>query len=353
MDATVPAEDKLGFPFPNPPAEGDALEVAPGILWMRLPLPMALNHVNSYALDDVDGWTIVDTGIGSKRSIAIWQALIDGPLGGRPVRRVLVTHHHPDHVGMAGWFQTEHGAELLMTRTAWLFARMLSLDAQERPTAEMLAFWQGAGMDPEILAERRNSRPLNFSDALIPMPLGFRSIAEGDRLHLGQRDWTVRIGNGHAPSHATLWSDDGLVLAGDQMLATITPNIGVYATEPEADPISDWLEACERLARFATHDQLVLPGHKLPFTGLPLRVAQLVASQTDALDRLVEFFQTPATASDCFPALYQRKIRDAEYGLALVEAVAHVNHLHRSGCLSRTRRGDGAWLWQTVPPSGA
>ena len=156
----------LRYPWPEPPAEGQATEVAPGVLWMRLPLPMKLDHVNVYALDDGASWTIVDTGFASKRSRAIWRSLLDGPLAGRPVTRVLVTHHHPDHMGLAGWFQTEFGAELLTTRTAWLFARMLTLDEQAVPTAETLAFYRGAGMDPDILDRRTVERPFNFAEAV-------------------------------------------------------------------------------------------------------------------------------------------------------------------------------------------
>ena len=161
------------------------------------------------------------------------------------------------------------------------------------------------------------------------------------------RSWTVRIGNGHAPEHATLWSDDGsLVIGGDQLLPTISPNLGVYATEPDADPVADWLEACERLKLFASDAQLVLPGHKLPFTGLPQRMRQLIDNHHGALARLSDYLVKPHTAVECFGALFKRKIGPDEYGLALVEAVAHINHLDHIGQLTRTRRADGAWLWQ-------
>ena len=141
----MPAAADIRHPFPSPPAECEGIEVAPGVLWLRLPLPMALDHVNVYALDDGTGWTIIDTGMDSRRSRTLWQGLLDGPLAGRTVTRVIVTHHHPDHVGLAGWFQSQ-GASLLMTRTAWLLSRMLVLDEQALPTAEQIAFWRAAGM---------------------------------------------------------------------------------------------------------------------------------------------------------------------------------------------------------------
>lgn len=341
------AETALRYPWESPPAPGAAIEVAQGVLWMRLPLPFALDHVNIYALDDGDGWTVIDTGIGSKRSRAAWEGLMAGPLAGKPVRRVVVTHHHPDHVGLAGWFQGEHGAELLTTRTAWLFARMLTLDVQDSWPQETLDYYRSAGMDPDILHKRMAERPFNFADMVHPMPLGFTRIRQGDVLRMGGRDWEVHVGHGHAPEHATFWSrDDNLVISGDQILSSISPNIGVYATEPMADPLAEWLESCERLLKLARHDHLALGGHKLPFTGLPLRMRQLIDNHHGALARLLEHLETPKSAAECFGPLFRRSIGESEYGLALVEAVAHVNHLFHTGEVTRTRRADGAWLYR-------
>ncbi len=338
----------LRYPWETPPEPGQAIEVAQGVLWMRLPLPMKLDHVNIYALDDGDGWTVVDTGFDTGLTRRIWGALLAGPLAGKPVTRVVVTHHHPDHVGLAGWFQTEHGARLVTTRTAWLFARMLWLDDQDRPPAETLAFWRSAGMDPEVLAQRMAEKPFNYADIVAPMPLGFTRAAQGDTITMGGRVWDVHIGNGHAPEHATFWSrDDNLVISGDQILSSISPNIGVYVTEPEADPLAGWLEACERFVPLAREDQLVLGGHKLPFTGLPFRLHQLIENHHGGLRRLLDFLDRPKPASACFAPLFKRRIGPGEYGLALVEAVAHVNHLYLAGQVERTRGPDGAWLYHT------
>jgi len=339
----------LRYPFEDAPENGTAIEVAEGVLWARLPLPMKLDHVNVYALDDGDAWTVIDTGVSSRKTKAMWEGLFAGALQGKPVARVILTHHHPDHVGLAGWFVREHGAALFATRTAYLMARMLTLDVQETTPPETQRFYARSGMAPDVLQGRLAERPFNFADIVEPLPLGFERLQEGGSIQMGGRSWDIRIGNGHAPEHATFWSrDDNLVIAGDQILPSISPNIGVYATEPEADPLSDWLEACERLAGYAREDQLVLGGHKLPFTGLPFRMRQLIENHHGALERLLEHLETPKSAGECFMPLFKRSIGGGEYGLALVEAVAHVTHLYKAGQVTRELRADGAWVYQRV-----
>jgi len=338
---------RIRFPFETAPEGVEMIEVATGIHWIRLPLPMKLDHVNIYVLEDDAGWTVIDTGMNTGKTRALWQALIDGPLAGKPVNRVILTHHHPDHVGLVGWLQSNHGAELWTTRTAWLFARMLTLDVQETWPEETLKYYRSAGMDNDFYEKRKAERPFNFADVVAPMPLGFKRMDEGDTVQIGSRSFTVRLGQGHAPDHITLWSDD-VVIAGDQIIANISSNLGVYATEPEADPVGAWFESCARLKPFAKPEHLVLPGHKLPFTGLATRLTQLIDNHHTALDRLRVYLAQPRTAAECFQPLFKRRIGEGEYGLALVEAVGHLNHLHQLGAVTRTRRQDGAYLWRNL-----
>ena len=332
--------------FDLPPDAGAATEVAPGVLWMRLPLPMALDHVNVYALEEEGGWTVVDTGFDSRRGRAIWTALREGPLAGRPILRVIGTHHHPDHIGLAGWLMAD-GAELMMSRTAWLTARMLTLDVQDRPAPETLAFWRRAGMPAALLERRASERPFNFADMVHPLPLGFTRLVDGQQVTFGRRRWRIAMGHGHAPCHATFWSlDDDLVIGGDQLLPGISPNLGVYPTEPEADPVGEWLDSCTKMLALAGPRHHVLPGHKLPFTGLPTRLTQLIDNHRAALARLAEALAAgPRTAVGCFDILYRRPIGEGEFGLALVEAVAHVNHLRHAGVVQQVGETDGAALW--------
>lgn len=338
----------LRFPFDASPPPGEAYEVAPGVLWVRLPLPMTLDHVNIYALDEGDGWTLIDAGIHTPECVALWEALLAGPLAGKPVTRVMLTHHHPDHVGMAGWFMAR-GAQLWSTPVAYLTARMLVLDEQPTPPAETVAFWRLGGMDADLLRTRQTERPFNFADCVVPLPLGFQALREGDTVRMGGRNWIVRIGQGHAPDHATFWSlDDNLVIGGDQILPGISPNVSVYPTEPEADPLRGWIESCARFASLAHEDQLLLGGHKLPFQGLPQRLRQLEDNHHSALERLHAHIATPKRASECFAPLFKRKVGPGVYGMALGEAYAHLAHLYQTGRATRQLTEDGAYLWQAV-----
>lgn len=339
---------EIAFPF-APPAPGEAVELDEGVLWLRIPLPsFRPDHVNIYALDDSDGWTVVDAGLDTRATREVWERLLSGPLGGRPVRRIVLTHYHPDHVGLVGWL-IARGAELWTTRTSWLTARMLTLDVQERPRAETLAYWRAGGMPEDVLAERAGRRPFNFADCVAPLPLGFRAIAQGEEIVAGGRCWRVEIGHGHAPDQATLWGvGHELVVTGDQVLPGITPNLGVYASEPEADPVGDWLASCRRLGALAGPGQLALPGHRRPFIGLDTRLAELSEHGEAGLDRLEGFLAAPRRASECFDVLYGRAIGAGEYLLALGEAVGHLNRLTRTGRAVRQRGEDGAWRWRAA-----
>ncbi len=346
MDGAVAA---VTYPFARPPEAGAAVELAEGVLWLRLALPMRPDHVNIYALDDGDGWTVVDTGLGTAKVREAWEALLAGPLAGKPVRRVILTHHHPDHVGNVGWFQRQHGAELWATRTAWLYARMLTLDVQDTMSREARRYAVQAGMPPEMIAERAAMRPFNFSDVVEPLPLGFRRIVQGEEIVAGGRRWRVETGHGHAPEQATFWGvDHDLVLVADQVLPTISPNLGVYPTEPEADTVGEWIASCGRLRGLTRGGELALPGHKLPFHGLAARLEELLAHQHEVLRRLLDLLRVPHRAAECFDVLYGRRIGKGEYYLALAEAVGHLNHLHQRGLVRRETGPDGAYLWQEV-----
>jgi len=191
----------LRHPWTEAPEPGAVTEIAPGVLWARLPLPMVLNHVNVYILDEGNHWSVVDTGLDWAKARAHWEALLAGPLKGKPVGRMILTHHHPDHIGLAGWF-ADLGAEVWATRIAWLFWRMLTLDHHERPTERHLEFRRRAGMPEAMLAAYADERPFNFSTCVAPISLGFRAIAEGEEIAMAGWRWQVRFGHGHGHAPA-------------------------------------------------------------------------------------------------------------------------------------------------------
>jgi glyoxylase-like metal-dependent hydrolase (beta-lactamase superfamily II) len=342
MDQSV--EPPLRFPHEDPPGPGEAIEVAEGILWVRLPLPMRLDHVNVYALDEGDHWTLIDTGMDLASAREAWVALLEGPLAGKPVGRVVITHHHPDHIGLLGWF-AEKGAEVWATRLGWTLARMLQLDHNEVPPPQQIELRRRAGMSEDALAAFAKETPFNFSRCTAPIPLGYQVIAEGMTVRMGGRDWRVHFGHGHAPDHATFWSDD-IVLAGDQIIPGISSNIGIYPSEPDANPLADWLDSCRAFrALVAGQDPLVLPGHKLPFRGADFRLVQLIENHEGALRRiLASLAESPKTAAQLFTPIFKREITGTQYGLALSESLAHMNYLHQAGRVRRTLH-DGAWVY--------
>lgn len=315
------------YPFAAP-EYGEFINIAENIDWLRLPLPMALDHINIYILRDPDGLTIIDTGLKTDALKEMWRAVmarLDAP-----IKRVLITHYHPDHIGLAGWFMNEFGAELITSRLTYTLTRMLQLDVQEKPRPELLDYWRRAGYDASWIEERAQKRPFNFLDSSEMLPLGVKTLLEGDIFHAGGRDWIVRFGAGHAPDHVTLWSDE-FVLIGDHCLPAITPVISVFATEPYSDPLEEFTQTSEKLAEFANDQQLFLSGHNRPFYGGHSRLLALANHHYEALDRLREALKEPKTMIECYPLLFRRKITPELEGFAISEATAHFNHLWLRG----------------------
>lgn len=338
----------------DPVSPGDLREVADGIWLIAHPVGFPPGSQNAYALadeaeDGSDAWTIVDPGLIWAESR--WREVLAGPLAGRKVARVIATHYHPDHIGAAGWLQREHGAALWTTRTSWLFARMLQLDAWDEPPAEVVEFYRQGGFDAEQMARWRERGKFNFSTTVGPLPVGFRHIEEGEEIAIGGRRWRTLIGHGHAPEHLLLHAQaEGLMLSGDQILPDISPNIGVYPTEPDGDPLGDWLDSCRRFADLfaGAEDLLVFPGHGAPFYDPAPRLETLIARHNAALDRLEALIETPKTVVQCWPALYRRKIEGAAEGLALVETLSHLNRLIAEGRAARAQREDGVLLYRRL-----
>lgn len=348
QDAAPRVRDDRGlvYPFSEKPEPGHTVEVAPGILWLRMPLPFQLNHINLWLLEDGDGWAVVDTGVNTSTCKELWEQVFANALKGKPVTRVIVTHLHPDHVGLAGWIAERFDAPLLMSRTDYLMCRMLVMDTGKEAPWEGISFYRAAGFPDEAL-EVYKKRFGGFGMGVHRLPQAYTRLQEGDRLTIGGRAWQVAVGRGHAPEHACLWCpDDNLIISGDQILPRISSNVSVFPTEPDSNPLQDWLDSCARFRDLVDADILVLPAHNEPFRNAKKRLQDLIDDHESGLTKLLAMLDQPRRAVDVFPALFRARITGGNYLMATGESLAHLNCLIARGDVVRTRDDTGRDLYQ-------
>ena len=348
-----PLEQQLHYPFGETlPARGRTLEVAPGVLWLRMELPFALNHINLWLIDDeLDtahgrqrGWTVVDCGIASDTTRDAWEVLFASAqqlLGGRPVLRVLVTHCHPDHVGLADWLCQLWNAPLWMTAGEYAFARMMSAGLPGADGSAMFPHFRRHGLtDPEM--ENRIQERKSYYTRLVPtVPVAYHRLQEGIPLQTGNFRWQVITGFGHSPEHASLYcSERNVLISGDMLLPRISTNVSVFAIEPEANPVAQYLDSLRKYESLPD-DVLILPSHGKPFRGLHTRIQQLRDHHAERLEEVRQACRAPQSACDIVPVMFRRPLDAHQLTFAIGEALAHLHYLWFAGELERSTGSDG------------
>jgi glyoxylase-like metal-dependent hydrolase (beta-lactamase superfamily II) len=347
IETPAAAPAALTYPLGEPPGAGDLREVAPGVLWLRMPLPFVLRWINLWLIEDGEGWTAVDTGVGIDETREHWgSVLAHSALGGRPITRVIVTHMHPDHIGMAGWLTRKYDCPLWISRLEYIQCRMLAADTGLEAPEDGVRFYRAAGWNDEAI-DSYKVRFGGFGRVISRLPDSFHRINDDDEIAIGDRIWRVITGCGHSPDHVCLFQPElNLFISGDQLLPRISSNVSVFPTEPDADPLTDWLDSCAKLRAALPADVLTLPAHNEPFIGAHERLTALIDGHERGLDRLeARLREQPRHVIDVFGALFARKIDAGLLGMATGETVAHLNCLIRRGRATRTPGKDGVALY--------
>ena len=318
--------DPLNYKFQDQaPEPGEVTEVAEGVFWIRMPMWGRLNHINVWLLKDYDGWTIVDTGLCNDEVQGLWQKIFDNHLDGLPIKRVIATHLHSDHTGNAGWICKKWDCELWMSRADFYMCKVMAADGPSDVPEDAIRFYRRAGFTEDRL-DRYRERFGQFGANIAQLPAGYERIKEGQYIDIGGREWRAVIGHGHAPEHVCLYCPGlKVIIAGDQILPRITPNVSVQPSEPNANPLRDFINSCGRLREQLPPDLLVLPAHESLYVGVHERLTALIDWHEVALEKMYELCAEPKRAVDVFSALFKSEITDMSFFPATGEAIAHLH----------------------------
>ncbi len=344
-----PPKSRLEFFTDTAPATGEVTEIVDGVYWLRMSLPMeGLDHINLYFLRDGDEFVVVDTGLGWHTAMDIWRQIFKDNMNGARVNRVICTHLHPDHAGLAGWMCRKFGAPLLMTMGEYFLCRLMAADTGNPAPAEGVVFYKRAGFtDAQI--ELYKSKFGGFGKAISPLPDGYQRIRDGEDIEINRQAWRVIVGSGHSPEHACLYSSAlDILISGDQLLPNISSNISVWPTEPEGNPLEDWIRSCHKLKSTVPKNTLVLPAHGIPFRGAHYRLSKLIKHHELALERLHKYCLEPKLSTEVYPVLFRRSINDGNRSMAVGESIAHLNCLRARGLMTRSLNQAGQYLYRSI-----
>lgn len=337
-----PAFRNLEIPHKQSPEQGSLIEVARGVRWFRLPLPYRLDHVNIYLIESDDGWTVLDTGLGTDDCRKAWDSVLSGPMVGQRLVSMIVTHFHPDHVGLAGWLAHRFGLSLAMPRPEYLYSLALQYAPGDLGADMHRPFYQRHGLSQNV-TEAVLSRGHEYLRRTTGVPSTYHRIQHGDSLRVGARTFQVITGGGHALEQAMLYRpEEGLFFAADQVIARISPNVSVHAMEPDLDALGIYLRSLSGLRTAVADDVLVLPGHGLPFYGLHERIDELIEHHEQRCNAIAGACkEQPLSVADIVPCIFHRELDEHQTGFAFGEVLAHVNHMLGRGQLLLVTGEDG------------
>ena len=341
----TPDASGIHYPWPEPPRMGGIITVAPGIKWLRMPLPFRLDHINLYLLEEDKGWTVVDAGIGVDRTRELWQGVLDAELGGKPVTRVIVTHFHPDHMGNAHWLAERCGVDLWCSQGEWLMAQLAWRVGDQIGTR--MGYYERNGAAGSRLDALRD-RSQHYVRVVPSVTPSFFGVRDGDHLTIGERTWEALTVFGHSPEQVILHSREAdILISGDQVLPKITTNVSVWPDQPLGNPLKLYLDSLRRF-RDMPDDTLVLPSHGLPFRGLQWRLGRLAEHHDERLDKAVAALSEPRTGAEVLPVLFSRDLDVHQWSFAFGETLAHLHYLEWQGRAVRIVGDDGRHRFQQI-----
>jgi glyoxylase-like metal-dependent hydrolase (beta-lactamase superfamily II) len=330
---------RLKHPISTTPDLGGAVQVCPGVFWIRLPIPFELNHINVWLLEDGDGYTLIDTGISARNTREAWEEIFKNVIKGKPIHKIIVTHFHPDHFGLCNWLCERTNAEYFTSEETLERVGFL-LDVEDKDNIETrMEFYQRHEISDVDFFEDFLKGSL-YTAVVSGAPAKQSILEDGENIKIGENIWQVIMTYGHAPGHINLYCEAlNILISGDQVLPTITSNMSVHADQPNANPLEEYLQSFDKLA-FLPDNTLVLPSHGKVFEGVHIRIAEVVAHHHETLDKVFTLCEKSCSASELMPNLFRRKLEGINSVLAFGETLAHLNYLCEQGRLKCTVRED-------------
>ncbi len=326
---------RLNYPLETTPRAGGAVEIKTGIYWLRLPIPFELNHINVWLLEDGDGYTLIDTGISAKKTCAAWEQLFSDVIKEKSIKRIIVTHFHPDHFGLTGWLSERTQAQYLTSKETVERVSFL-LDSKNKDNIETrMEFYQHHEVSDIDFFEDFLKGSL-YAAVVSGSPDTHTEIKEGEIITIGENDWRAIMTYGHAPGHINLYSESlNMLISGDQILPTITSNVSVHADKPEENPLDDYLKSFKKFESLPA-DTMVLPSHGKIFEGIHLRIEEIIEHHHETLEKVFGICEKAHSTAELVPKLFRRKLEGINTVLAFGEALSHLNYLCGQQRLQRT-----------------